>query len=244
MLPLKTKVQYILQKLLGFERYLRLFANFKIRTIKWDKKENDFFTFLELLPSKGLVLDIGANLGVMTHFINQHGNHVWAIEPLKQNLQALYYAQRTFGWANVIVWECAVGNESGEVEMVIPEVDDVKKQGLSHVVHDSITEFNQGTRYKVPIHRVDEMVLKQAEPVVGIKLDVENFEYFALVGAEETLKKFKPIIYTELWENENRDKCFEFLKSLGYSCQVAENGVPVNYNPEIHHTQNFIFIPQ
>ena len=57
------------------------------------------------------------------------------------------------------------------------------------------------------------MILKtlngKDKKIGAIKMDVENFEYFVLEGGKELIKKHKPIIYTELWENQNREKCFQ-----------------------------------
>ena len=80
-------------------------------------------------------------------------------------------------------------------------------------------------------------------PITAIKLDVENFEYFVLDGGKQTIIKHRPIIYTELWENENRDKCFNFIRNLNYSIKVLQNNELVDFDKKIHTTQNFFFIP-
>ena len=76
------------------------------------------------------------------------------------------------------------------------------------------------------------------------ELDIENFEYFALKGANRILTSNKPIIYAELWNNENRSKCFEYLKTFSYSIFVGENNQIVPLDSSKHHTQNFIFIAE
>jgi hypothetical protein len=64
-----------------------------------------------------------------------------------------------------------------------------------------------------------------------------------LQGGEGIISKFKPLIYTELWENENRQNCFKLMNSLGYSIRVLQKDQLVDYKPEKHNTQNFFFIP-
>ncbi len=239
---MKKFVQNILQKVLGFRRYLFVFSLFKIRTLKRDKKEGDFFHFLSMLPRNAKVIDIGANIGIMTALLAKHCDLgiVHAIEPIPENFEALGRICRHFQFTNVRLHQFALGEAEGQLEMVMPEVENVKMQGLSHVVHESITEFNEGHRYAVPQHRLDFLV----DIVVGvqaIKMDVENFEYFVLKGAEAALRQFKPIIYCELWDNENRAKCFELLRRIGYKVLVLHGDKLVAYDPAIHHNQNFFF---
>jgi hypothetical protein len=72
---------------------------------------------------------------------------------------------------------------------------------------------------------------------------VENFEYFALKGGKRILEQNHPIIYAELWENENRTNCFSLLSEMGYTTHVIENETLVKYDSSKHCKQNFIFIP-
>ena len=85
---MKNSIKYILQRTLGFRSYLYFFAKYKIRTLKNDSKENEFFTFLGMLEDgKGAVLDIGANLGIMTvHLAEKLPNEtIIAVEPMPDN---------------------------------------------------------------------------------------------------------------------------------------------------------------
>lgn len=239
---MKKAVQRILQKVLGFRTYLFLFSWFKIKTLKWDKKEGDFHHFLSLLAEDAQVWDIGANIGIMCVLLAKKcpKGQVNAVEPIPENFVALKRIGNHFGLKNVQYHQIALGEENGEVEMVMPKVSSVKMQGLSHVVHDSITDFNEGIRYKVPLHRLDDLLKNKR--IDAIKIDVENFEYFVFSGGRESLKLHKPIIYCELWDNENRQKCFELLRDeLGYSIEVLQNGELIPFDPKQHDNQNFFF---
>lgn len=241
---MKKFVQSVLQKLLGFRRYLVLFSWFKIKTLRRDKKEGDFFFFLELLPADATVLDIGANIGIMTVHLAKKcvAGHVHAIEPIPENFSTLQSISKRFHLTNVSLHNYALGVEPGELKMVMPEVENVKMQGLSHAVHDSITEYNEGQFYTVPMHTLDGL-RKDFGMVKGIKIDVENFEYFVFKGGENLLREDRPIVYCELWDNENRDNCFDLFRQLGFSIQVLSNGKLENYDPNRHQNQNFFFVP-
>lgn len=242
---MKNQTKYILQRILGLPTYLYVFALFKIRTLRWDKKENDFFTFLSLLKDdKGAVLDIGANLGIMTvHLAKQLPNTViHAFEPMPVNKQVLKRIIAKFNLSKVQLYEVALGAETGTVEMVLPVNGTTIMQGLSHVKHDSITEWNEGQVVQVPLEKLDSIIGNV--PVQGIKIDVENYEYFALKGGEQLLANQRPIIYAELWDNDNRKQCFELLKQYNYQVFVVEKQTLVPFNPTAHRTQNFIFIAE
>ncbi len=239
---MKTWIKYILQKLFGFQTYLYVFAKFKIRTLRRDEKENDFFHFLKMLKDgDGIVLDIGANLGIMTVHLAQTlpTSTIHAFEPMPDNRAIFKKIIRKYKLKNVQFHEFALGDTDGKVQMILPEKDGAKLQGLSHVKHESIKEWNEGEEFEVAIKRLDHLF--SDEKIQGIKMDVENFEYFVLSGATELLAKYHPIIYTELWDNENRQKCFELLKSLGYSTFVVKGNERVPFNCDRHDAQNFIF---
>jgi FkbM family methyltransferase len=242
---MKNSVKYILQKLLGLHTYLYVFALYKIRTLRSDKKENDFFTFLSLLKDgKGDVLDIGANLGIMTvHLANSLPNTtIHAFEPMPANVSVLKRIIARFKLKKTKIHEIALGDESGIAKMVLPVNGQTVMQGLSHIKHETITEWNEGKEVDVQLDKLDNVLNGQA--VQAIKIDIENFEYFALKGASRIITSNKPIIYAELWDNENRSKCFEYLKSLSYSIFVGENNQIVPFDSSKHHTQNFIFIAE
>lgn len=138
--------------------------------------------------------------------------------------------------------DMALGNYDGEVEMVLPIVDKVTKQGLSHVVTDEITTFNEGQKHIAQIYKLDNIHVIQSKKVDAIKMDVENFEYHVLEGAENLLKRDKPVIYCELWDNANRYKCFDFLTNLGYTIHIKHGNDLVVFDREKHKSQNFFFL--
>jgi FkbM family methyltransferase len=243
---MKNTAKYILHKLLGFKNYLFVFSLFKIYTLKRDKNEKDFFQFLKLIPEDTTVLDIGANIGIMTvHLARIKGVDVLSFEPMPNNINAFKRIVNYFKLTNVTLFEIALGNSEGEVEMVMPVISSVRMQGLSHVVHESITENNEGERLKVPLKKLDNLTEIIANPkrISAIKIDVENFEFFVLDGARELIKKNKPVVYAELWDNENRYQCFDLFKSLNYKTYVAIDNALVMFDPQIHIKQNFIFLP-
>ncbi|HLP54993.1 MAG TPA: FkbM family methyltransferase [Fluviicola sp.] len=242
---MKNRVKYLLQKTLGLQTYLYVFALYKIRTLRSDKKENDFFTFLSLLKDgKGDVLDIGANLGIMTVHLANHlpNSTIHAFEPMPTNASILKRIIAKFNLNKAKIHEVALGDDSGTVKMVLPVNGSTVMQGLSHVKHESITEWNEGKEVDVKLDKLDNIINGQV--VQGIKIDVENFEYFALKGGTRIISTHHPIIYAELWDNENRKQCFDLLSSFNYSVFVAGKNGLEPFQPLVHQTQNFIFVAE
>ncbi|MCB9234999.1 MAG: FkbM family methyltransferase [Bacteroidia bacterium] len=243
---MKKLIQSILQGILGFERYLVWFSAFKIRTLKWDKKEGDFNYFLSLLKEDFNVLDIGANIGIMTVPLARkcRRGKVYSFEPIPENFKALKRIVSRFKLQNVELVAMALGEEKGELQMVMPEINSVRMQGLSHVVHESIEGYeSNGQTYKVPVLPLDQVEKIKDLRVDAIKIDVENFEQYVFAGGKEMLRKFHPIIYCELWDNENREACFSLLRDeLGYGIRVLVNGKLEEFSPKVHQKQNFFFV--
>jgi FkbM family methyltransferase len=240
----KNSIKYILQRMLGFRTYLYVFALVKIRTLKSDAKEKDFFHFLSLLKDgNGDVLDIGANIGIMTVHLSKKlpNSTVHAIEPIPDNISVLKRIIGHFGLTKIKVYETAVGEEEGRVSMILPHQGKTRMQGLSHVKHESITEWNDGEEFQVPLTTLDQLL--NGQRIQGIKIDVENFEYFALKGGTRVIETNQPVIYTELWNNENRTRCMELLVSLNYAPFVVVRGELIPFQSAQHVNQNFIFLP-
>lgn len=221
-----------------------MFARYKILTLRKDTKEGDFFIFMSLLKDEGLILDIGANLGIMSwHLLNTFKRaEIWAFEPIPENNAVLRTVTKNFDSARFRIFDFALGDKPGCTKMVLPEVNEVKMQGLSHVVHESIDDFNKGKQYEVQIDTLDNLVPDTIR-VEGIKLDVENFEYFVLKGGEVIIDRDKPVIYTELWDNVNRTKCLDFIRSKGYLVKYYNGKNLELFTPEKYKGQNFFFIP-
>jgi FkbM family methyltransferase len=195
-----------------------------------------------LEDGKGDVLDIGANLGIMTvHLAKKLPNTtIHAIEPLPDNISVLKRIIQHFGLKKIKIHEVAVGETEGKVDMILPHQGKTKMQGLSHVKHESITEWNEGEEFQVPVNTLD--ILLNGNSIQGIKIDVENFEFYALKGGKRILENNHPIIYAELWDNENRQHCLEYLKGMNYNPHVVMNDKLVTFDKNVHCSQNFIFI--
>src|SRR6476661_6930465 len=134
---IKNYIKLFLQKILGFNNYLFFFSILTIQRLK--KHEAEFLFFNRMIPDNGIVLDIGANIGIMTATIAKRKKNakVYAFEPIPENIKALKRIVNYYKLNNVKIFEVALGEEPGELKMVMPVINNVKMQGLSHVLDPS-----------------------------------------------------------------------------------------------------------
>jgi hypothetical protein len=114
---------------------------------------------------------------------------------------------------------------------------------LSHIVDAVGKEDLKGEEYEIEIKKLDDLqqVNAPGKKVVAIKIDVEGYEYLVVKGAQELIKKNKPVIYCELWGGPERVKTVELMKSLNYSVKVVQDDKLVDYTNQ--DKVNFFFVP-
>ncbi|MDE3253201.1 MAG: FkbM family methyltransferase [Bacteroidota bacterium] len=240
---LKNQIRRILQKVLGFHRYLFLFALFTIRRLPYAKAYADFRYFLALIPDEGTLLDIGANIGVTASILARRFPHsqVLAFEPIPDNLETMQKVVRFQKIQNIQIFATALGDTDGLVNMQVPEINGSRMQGLSLVVENEYDPaYPSGPSYQVPVQMLDHMsAIQTTRKISAIKIDVENYEYFVLSGAKETIRKHQPLLFCELWNNERRNPCIQLMSELGYRCFVLQQKKLVPF--EGQDSLNFIF---
>lgn len=211
--------------------------------LPFDKREKDFMKFLQLVEDGGHILDIGANIGVMTyHFSKKFNNStVHSFEPITINYQVLGKIIKKLKLGNVKVYRFALGDVAGEIEMILPKSRKVYLHGLSYV--NEKQEHVNGIKFKVDVKRLDDIEELKDKKINAIKLDVEEFEFKVLKGAHHLIERNRPIIYTELWESKNRYNSINYLSLKKYKVFVNINNKLTEYTDQKGY-QNFFFIPE
>jgi len=232
------------QKLIGFENYLFVFSLINIARIRSGRGfEKEFQYFTGLITGEGIILDIGANIGIMTVTLAKKCTQakVYAFEPIPQNIRTLERVIKHYQLNNVQIFPIALGDKNEEIKMIMPEMQHSKMQGLSHVLEAS-DQHEPGEIFSIRMETLDDVpALQVIAKVSAIKIDVENFEYYVLKGGRELLIKHRPIVYCELWNDGRRSLCIEFMQRLGYKVKIYQKGGLVDFTgqPAI----NFFFLP-
>jgi FkbM family methyltransferase len=240
---LKNKIRYWCQQLIGLDRYLFLFARLTIFRIRYLGYEKEFRFFMDLVPDQGNILDIGANIGVMSVVLAKRfpQSMVHAFEPVPRNAATLHRVKNFFGLENILIYQTALGNTTGLATMHTPMVNTAVMHGLSHV-WQKIEETVPADIYQVPLTTLDTVQsLQQCGIISAIKIDVENFEYYVLQGGRQLIEHHKPVVYAELWNDEKKSHCISLMQELGYAVQIYCKGSLADYQGE--DVLNYFFLP-
>lgn len=241
---MKTYFKLILQRLLGFNNYLYCFSIFKITFLKFDKYETPLFSILNKVKNKGLILDVGANIGIISVHLakNFSESKVIGFEPVPFNQKTFLRVCKHYNLKNIELETYALGDKNEKNTIYVPVKNSVKMQGLASITN----EKNQNSiAFDIEVKRLDDIEKYKNQSISLIKIDVENYEYQVLLGALNTITKNLPILYVELWDNENRTNCIAFLSKIGYEAYYFDNKkwhIYSNTSKKPQKSQNFLFL--
>lgn len=181
--------------------------------------QNEYSELIDkILPhvkTKKVMVQAGGNCGYLLSKFIDHFNTIYTFEPDPINF---YCLNQNISSPNVIKMQCCLGNNRepvGVQQLIRP--DRPNDTGGVHISGKGI----------IPTIVIDDLNLPGCDL---IQLDIEGYEYKALLGAINTIKKYKPILcieFCEKWLNRydnNSEEILGLLKELNY-IQVAEYGV-------------------
>lgn len=210
----------------------------------------DDFLSSSLKPGH-VALDVGANSGchtlVMASAVGQAGR-VLAFEPNPRMFDRLQANVKLNRFEHVAIFPMAVSDAPGQLKLFIPAQADYN-QGLGSVhranLEDSCDEVSVETA------TLDAIVLaNQLQRLDLIKIDVEGHELQVFKGAEQTLKKFKPILVFEFSERQWRNagvtpqEVENFLNDLGYELFVMRRGVTTSIRHGVAEECDLLALPK
>ena len=147
-------------------------------------------------------IDAGAHCGLWTVQLSQYFERVECFEPLERHVECW---RKNAGWKLTNkLHQVALGEEERACGMKVVE----GLSGRSHV---------EGAG-DIKLNRLDDYYF---EDVDLIKIDVEGYELFVIKGAEETIRKWKPVMIVEqkphLGGNYglSTTAAVDYLKSMG-----------------------------
>jgi len=159
----------------------------------------------ELMPTKGVCFDIGANVGLYTLLFALHSKRVFAFEPLPRNVGLLYRLICLNKLNNVEILPCAVSDATGLAS-------------FSEGSNCATGRLKKAGRLPVVTVTCDDVIQNFDVVPSLLKIDVEGAEMQVLNGARKLLSsETKPVILLSTHGESNRFACLSFLKDVGYS---------------------------
>jgi FkbM family methyltransferase len=192
-----------------------------------------------------VVFDIGANIGFLTlNFarICRQGTVV-AFEPDSQNFESLEHNVKLNDFRNVHLRKLALGSQP-ETRVLYKLYDN--NPGANRIL--SGEQHEDYAHEKVTVMTLDHMVKELSlQQLDLLKIDVEGFEMFVLRGAEESIRKWKPILFVELAEVNLNEHGFsarqliEYIERLNYDVMDARTMEKIDRSKPDHHTDLICF---
>ena len=173
----------------------------------WDGPVNDWLTshstkyFKHIKDYRGVVT-AGANCGLYARQYADMFETVWAFEPDSLNFHCLV---NNCQLVNVIKLQAALGAECKTIAMNNGDRGNVGTHTIG--AGDGV----------IPMLTVDSLNLPYCSL---LQLDIEGYEYNALLGAEQTIAKYRPVIVAERGQTPD---IVGFMQRMRY--EVGENSV-------------------
>lgn len=168
---------------------------------------NEYKQAISKVKNFRTAIDLGANLGVMSYRMVKDFQIVHAFEPLFYE-----HLLTNVSASNFRVYPFAVGDVRKTETMRV---------GIYHSGGSNITSEKQPNQtYKdVTVVPLDSFNFTDVD---FIKIDVEDYEMFALLGARSTIEKYKPTMLIELkTTNPYYKEILEFMDSFGYNREIV-----------------------
>ena len=180
----------------------------------WHGPKLDFeichqFLVLNACKHFDVVVQAGGGCGMYPRLLAQRFKYIYTFEP---NYLNFFCLTNNCPMSNIFKMQAALGNENKMVGMCFRD----SNYGESVIVDENMIENKmlkgelQGT---IPMLRIDQLGLWKCDL---IWLDIERYEIYALRGAVETIKKFRPTVVVECGDLHGIP---EFMESLNYTFQ-------------------------
>ena len=179
-----------------------------LHTLTPTKQTLKMFESLEpFLKNKNTMVQAGGNCGLtIKPFITQF-KHIYTFEPEPTNFLCLCLNVTE---DNVYKIQSCLGNNHNLVDLGFIGDD----CGSAHINKSG----------NIPTLKIDDLNLNDCDLIM---LDIEGYELYALMGAEQTILKYKPLICVEVYNdwmnryNYSYPDLFNYLDNFGYKAVNA-----------------------
>lgn len=165
-------------------------------------------------------VDVGANIGMISllaaYLVGENGT-VRSFEPNPRCADRIQALMRLNNLHNLSILRKAVADEPGSLQLKVPSHTGMGT--LGEIPADLAQDYPES--FTVEVVRGD-YALAENTPIQIMKIDVEGFECKVLAGCENSIRRWQPIILTEVVPEYLRragstpQTMFSLMESLGY----------------------------
>lgn len=179
-------------------------------TLKWNRRDLPLLDrCIARVPQRRVAVQAGGNLGIFPKRLAETFEAVYTFEPAEDLFAHLVYNAPE---PNIVKVQAVLGDAPRLVGLSRVRRDGRPNPhgGITHVSGDGI----------VPTLRLDDFHL----PVCDlIQLDVEGWELYAIRGAQDTIRRCRPVLVVEINKNQGfvgiePDWLRAVITDLGYRC--------------------------
>ena len=217
----------------------------RYRAISFEHREPETIKWIESFNQNQCLLDIGANIGMITLFALSKGHEVIAVEPEAHNFCLIN--------RNIMI------NNFGDKAICYPialhDKQIISKLNLASFEYGSALhafdrtinqygdQFNPITRQGVIGVTMDELVLSLKKKVNHIKIDVDGNELLVLKGGEKTFRSDSlESVFIELdYTNNEYKSSVELIESYGFKLNNIDSGSNKRFKRNARSTANHFF---
>ncbi len=193
-----------------------------------DYEQGEYDNIIKHIPNFDVALDVGAHVGIWTRRLAQKFKTVVAFEPVPKHQECWKKNMGNFvkenpDWGNyTTLHNVALGHENGTATMKVPDTTNTGMASLVHEIYNVRTQerWVQPGWEKFPEIQVKTRTLDsyEFEKIDFMKIDVEWFELRVLQGAEQTIRKHKPVMYVEMHDTQ----AFNFMMDINCGYRIME----------------------
>ena len=181
----------------------------------WEKNEIDEI-MNHHISNWDVALDVGAHVGIWSMRLAEKFKRVYAFEPVPKHIECWKQNMQNFTnehseLENICTLNTvALGHENGTNTMIVPNTTNT---GRATFVEKLFIDKHNFPKIQVETKTLDSYEFDQVD---FIKIDVESFEHKVLQGAENTIRKHKPIMYIEVCDPE----AYKFMENLDIGYRI------------------------